>query len=325
MDPGLAPGVFAWRGGGKRRGGNGTDRTKGTAMKKKGGTAEGYLWAGMAVLFWGVMFPVGRSLMARGVMEPSVLAAARFLLAAPLLLAAAWKAEGRGMLPKGVKEWAGVAWFGLEGAAMMALLLFKAQEEIPSLNASLLEAYVPLQVLAMGLVATRKVRWRQAASVLLGFVGSLLVLRALDGSGLRLGRLAAGDGLIFLSGLCWAVYTLWGRGLARRMGGLAFTAWTVLAGGLWLAAANWALGVDWRLPTAGEDWVRVFFLALFPTGLSFLGWNMAQKTVPVERLSYMEYFTLLVAALGGMLLLGEAVTGWQWAGVAVVILSAFWA
>ena len=294
-------------------------------MKKTGGTAEGYLWAGVAVLFWGLMFPVGRSLMAREVMEPSVLAAARFLLAAPLLLGAAWRAEGRGMFPKGVKEWAGVAWFGLEGAAMMALLLFKAQGEIPALNASLLEAYVPLQVLAMGLVASRRVRWRQVLSVVLGFVGSLLVLRALDGRGLRLGRLAAGDGLIFLSGLCWAVYTLWGRGLARRMGGLAFTAWTVLAGGLWLAAANWAMGVDWRLPAAGADWVRVAFLAVFPTGLSFLGWNMAQKTVPVERLSYMEYFTLLVAALGGMLLLGESVTGWQWVGVGVVILSAFWA
>lgn len=294
-------------------------------MKKQGGTAEGYLWAGAAVLFWGLMFPVGRSLMERGVMEPSALAAARFLLAAPLLLAAAWRAEGRGMLPKGVKEWAGVAWFGLEGAAMMALLLFKAQREIPALNASLLEAYVPLQVLAMGLVASRRVQWRQVVSVGLGFLGSLLVLRALDGSGLRLGRLAAGDGWIFLSGLCWAVYTLWGRGLARRMGGLAFTAWTVLAGGIWLAAANWALGVDWRLPSAGTDWVRVAFLAVFPTGLSFLGWNMAQKTVPVERLSYMEYFTLLVAALGGMLLLGESVTGWQWVGVGVVIVSAFWA
>ncbi len=294
-------------------------------MKKQGGTAEGYLWAGTAVLFWGLMFPVGRSLMERGVMEPSALAAARFLLAAPLLLAAAWTAEGRRMLPKGVKDWAGVAGLGLEGAAMMALLLFKAQREIPSLNASLLEAYVPLQVLAMGLVASRRVQWRQVVSVGLGFLGSLLVLRALDGSGLRLGRLAAGDGLIFLSGFCWAIYTLWGRGLARRMGGLAFTAWTVLAGGLWLAAANWALGVDWRLPASGADWVRLAFLALFPTGLSFLGWNMAQKTVPVERLSYMEYFTPLVAALGGMLLLGESVTGWQWLGVGVVIVSAFWA
>ena len=204
----------------------------------------------------------------------------------------------------------------------MAQLLFLAQELVPSVNASLMEAWVPMQVLVLAMLGGARTTWRHVAGIALGFAGCLLVLRALDGSGLRLGVLSRGDLFVFLSGVCWAVYTAWGRPLARRLGGLPFTAWTVLFGGLWLLLWQLAAGGGVAVPRTGLEWRCVLFLAVFPTGVAFLGWNEAQKGVSLARLSFLEYFPPLVAAIAGVLFFGERIAALQWLGIAVVILSA---
>ena len=284
--------------------------------------AVAWLWAAAAIVCWGVMFPVGDLLMKEGAMPAASVGTARFLLASPLLFAAGFAARGRAMVPRGFRDWAALALLGLVGSAAMAQLLFMAQERVPAVNASLMEAWVPMLVLALALLGGAKASWRHLAGIAVGFLGSLLVLRALDGSGLRLGVLSRGDLFVFLSGFCWAVYTAWGRPLARRLGGLPFTAWTVLFGGLWLLAWQFASGAGPVFPRTGLEWRCVLFLAVFPTGVAFLGWNEAQKGVSLAHLSFLEYFPPLVAALAGAAFFGERITVLQWLGIAIVILSA---
>jgi drug/metabolite transporter (DMT)-like permease len=267
------------------------------------------------------MFPVGDLLMKEGSMPPAAVATARFLLASPILFAAGFARHGRAMLPRSARDWLALALLGLVGSAAMAQLLFLAQELVPSVNASLMEAWVPMQVLVLAMLGGARTTWRHVAGIALGFAGCLLVLRALDGSGLRLGVLSRGDLFVFLSGVCWAVYTAWGRPLARRLGGLPFTAWTVLFGGLWLLAWQVVAGGGAVPPRTGLEWRCVLFLAVFPTGVAFLGWNEAQKGVPLAHLSFLEYFPPLVAAVAGVLFFGEPIAAWQWLGIAVVILS----
>lgn len=293
------------------------------ARKRPAGTAAAWLWAAAAIVCWGVMFPVGDLLMKEGSMQPSSVAAFRYLLASPVLFAAGFAARGRrAMAPRGARDWLALAGLALVGSAAMAQLLFVAQESVASVNASLLEAYVPMQVLVLAMLGGAKTTWRHVASVAVGFAGSLLVLRAVDGSGVRLGALSRGDLLVFLSGLCWAVYTAWGRPLARRMGGLPFTAWTVLLGSLWLFLYAACAGIPITPPPTALEWKCTLFLALVPTCIAFLGWNEAQKGVSLAHLSFLEYFPPLVAALAGVLFFRERITGWQWLGIAVVILSA---
>ena len=282
----------------------------------------GYLWAFLAVFFWGIMFPVGRFLMGRGVMEPSVVAMSRFLGAFPLLLAIGWIIYRKKMFPKAGRDWLWMILLGLVGAAMMSELLYVAQRTIPTLNASLLEAYVPVQVMILSFLGGTKPTKNQLVSILVGFLGTMLVLRVVDGSGLRLTSLTLGDLLIFLSGLCWAIYTACGRPVANRLGGYVFATWTILFGGLWLLAYNLVTGVSMRMPTWRVDWYCVAFLALGPTALSFLGWNQAQKKISLSQLSFMDYFPPLIAAIFGLVFLKEDVTLWQWIGIVIVILSA---
>ncbi len=281
-----------------------------------------FFWGFLSILFWGVMFPVGKALMESGDVAASTVAMLRFLIASPVLFAAGFALHGKAMVPHGRRDWAALAALGLVGASMMALLLFLAQPSVSSVGASLLEAYVPVQVLLIGIVAGRGTTAKQVAGIVLGFVGCLFVLRAIDGGGLRLESLSWGDLLIFLSGLCWSLYTYLGRPVIRRIGSFPFSAWTILFGGLWLLVYNLVSGVGLEVPSTGANWGRVLFLAFFPTCLSFYGWNAAQKGMSLSHLAFMEYFTPLVAAIFGLLFLGEAVTAWQWLGIAIVIVSA---
>lgn len=295
-------------------------------MKTKHGHLwAGYAWGGLAVVLWGVMFPAGTALMQSGCTTAAGLGMLRYLLAGAALLPLGCAIVGvRAMFPRSGRDWLMLALAGLVGATAMCGLLFAAQKTVSSVNASLLEAYVPLLVLLLELPLERK--WpsmRLTLSILLGFLGTLLVLRALTLEGLQLEQLTKGDLFIFLSGLCWAVYTAWGRPLARRLGGIPFTTWTVVFGGLGFLAWNLLWGPrPFPLPRTATHWGLVVFLALGPAALAYLGWNAAQKYLPVHRLAFLEYFAPAVAAITGLLWLHEPVTLLQWIGIAVVIASA---
>ncbi|MBR1609450.1 MAG: DMT family transporter [Kiritimatiellae bacterium] len=284
---------------------------------------SGWLWASAAVFFWGVMFPVGDLLMKKGSMPPESVGFFRYVLAFPPLFLAGAAASGwRSMVPHGPREWFETAVLGLIGSAAMADLLFAAQRSVSSVNASLLEAYVPMQVMALSFLGGAPVTRRRVASVALGFAGCMLVLKAVDASGIRLAALSRGDALVFLSGLCWAVYTALGRGPSRRMGGPAFTVWTVFFGAFWLFVRGAAAGALPAPPATLLEWKCILFLALFPTGISFLGWNQAQKSLSLAQLGFMEYVPPVVAAATAACAFGEAVTPLQWLGMAIVLLSA---
>ena len=283
----------------------------------------GYLWASAAVFCWGAMFPVGDALMKDGSLLPSSVGMLRYLIAAPVLFGIGCLLHGRrAMLPSSFRDLLLLCVLGLVGGAAMAQLLFVAQRTVSAVNASLLESYVPVQVALLGLLEGRRLGPRRIASIALGFLGTLLILRAIDAGGIQLEALRRGDLLIFLSGLCWSVYTAWGRGLATRLGGLAFTTWTVFFAGLWLLLLHVPMHAVPTLPHNATEWACILFLAIFPTGIAFFGWNEAQKSVPLPHLSFMEYFTPFVAALCAVAFRHDTVTAWQWLGIAIVIASA---
>lgn len=286
---------------------------------------RGYLWGLLAVILWGIMFPAGTAIMQARCTTPAGLGMLRYLIAGAFLLPVGCLLLGPGaMFPRRAADWPLLALAGLVGASLMCGLLFLAQQTIPSVNASLLEAYVPLLVLVFSLpFDRRRPSLRLVFSILLGFAGTLLVLRAVTLGGLQLAALSRGDLYIFLSGLCWAVYTAWGRPLARRMGGIPFTAWTCVFGGLWFLLWNVLCGPrPFPLPASALHWGLVLFLALGPAALAYLGWNAAQRHLTVNQLAFLEYFAPAVAALAGLFFLREPVTVLQWVGIAVVILSA---
>lgn len=193
---------------------------------------KGLGWALLSVFFWGTMFPVGRFLIGGERIDPVSLGILRFAIGGTALFLAGLLLYRKKMFELTRAEWSRLPFQGLVGASMMALLLFMAQKEIPVINASMLEAIVPLQIFVITLCSGKRGSLVQFAGLLLGFLGCLLVLRVINGDGIALKALKRGDLLIFLSGLCWALYTVWGRRTIQRIGGWIYSSWTLLWGAI---------------------------------------------------------------------------------------------
>jgi len=284
---------------------------------------KGYALGGLAVFLWGVMFPVGTELMADGRIAPMVLGFWRYAIASAALLVLAAAATPAGKrLPRRAGDWAACALFGLVGATAMCGLLFKAQETVSSLNASLLEAYVPILVMLLLRPATGPLPWRRRLAVLLGLAGTLLVLQAVTLEGVQLEKLGLGDLWIFLSGLSWAVYTAFASPVSKRLGPLVFTAWSAVFGAAGFMAFVLAGGGSLALPAEARIWGMVAFLALGPAACAYWAWNAAPKYIPVNSLAFLEYFAPVVAAAAAWAARGEPVSWLQAAGLAVILVAA---
>ena len=270
---------------------------------------KGIGWALVSVFFWGTMFPVGRFLVAGGRVDPAVLGLHRFAIGGAVLFGAGTLICRERMFQLRRDDWLRLPFQGLVGAALMALFLFIAQ----------LEAIVPLQIFVIGLCCGRRGSLLQFAGLAAGFIGCLLVLRILSADGIALKSLKFGDLLIFLSGLCWAVYTVWGREASNRLGGWVFSSWTVLWGAAWLGVYLCFQPGPLRWPSGWISWGWVIYFAIGPTALAFYGWNRAQHYISLALLGLNEYFVPMLAAAFGFLFLGERITPLQLLGSVVIV------
>ena len=57
------------------------------------------------------------------------------------------------------------------------------------------------------------------------------------------------------------------------------------------------------------------------TILGYAMWTRLLKRHPVNRVAPFSLGVPVVGISAGMLLLGDVVTGWQWAGIALIVLS----
>jgi O-acetylserine/cysteine efflux transporter len=82
------------------------------------------------------------------------------------------------------------------------------------------------------------------------------------------------------------------------------------------AGTNW----DWRRLSAG-GWASLAYLGWFATILGYAMWTGLLKRHPANRVAPFSLAVPPVGIAAGMLALGDIVTPWQWAGIALVVLS----
>ena len=82
------------------------------------------------------------------------------------------------------------------------------------------------------------------------------------------------------------------------------------------AGTDW----DWRRLSAG-GWASLAYLGWFATILGYAMWTGLLKRHPANRVAPFSLAVPPVGIAAGMLALGDIVTPWQWAGIALVVLS----
>lgn len=285
------------------------------------GAGVGYLSLVVAVLLWAANAVTSRAVH-DGVPLPT-LAFLRWSLCVAVLLPIAW--------PRLWREWPVIrrvpgllVLLGLTGVALFSLGLFGAAYLSSATTASLVNAVVPFAIILLSPVlgAGRPTR-RQLLGLAIGLPGVLIIACRGDvagffGQGFDLG-MVIGIG----AAAVWACYTLLLRRVPAGISQISVLTLSGLAGALLLApvfvvcglaTGHWLITVpDWQ-PYAAA----ILFIALGPTLLGTLCWNIGVKAIGPARAGIALYAIPAVAVIMAALLLGERLAGYHAVGIALI-------
>ena len=117
-----------------------------------------------------------------------------------------------------------------------------------------------------------------------------------------------GDLLVLASTVNWAVYSVVGHPVIKRLGALRATAGAMLLAWVMLAVPMAVAGAwtDYgRLSAPG--WAAVLFLGIASSGLGYLFWYGALETIETSKVAALLYIEPLVTLVAAGLLLGEPI------------------
>jgi drug/metabolite transporter (DMT)-like permease len=232
----------------------------------------------------------------------------RFALGVALLLALT-AARGQPLVPPR-DSWRSLALMGLVGVFVHHMIQAHALTMTSAISTGWLIGLTPLWSALLS-AWTLKERFGpvKVAGLALGFLGAALVVtRGRMGAGLLALPQTRGDLLILASTLNWAVYTVLGHPVLKRLGPSRATTGALVFGWLMLVPA-FAYERGWReyphLTAAG--WAAVLFLGIACSGLGYLFWYAALERIEASRVAAFLYLEPLVTLAAAVAMLGESV------------------
>ena len=259
-----------------------------------------------AVVFWGLSFVATKAALRD--ITPIALIFTRFALGTALLLALL-RARREPLVPPR-DAWRGLAVMGFVGVFVHQLLQAFGLTLTSAVNSGWLIGLTPVwSAVLAALLLRERFGAQKVAGLVLGFLGAALVVThgQLD-RGVWALPSTRGDLLMLVSTLNWAVYTVIGHPLLKRLGarrataGSMFLGWAMLAP-LFVASAGWREYA--HLSAAG--WAALGFLGLACSGLGYLFWYGALEKVEASQVAALLYLEPLVTLAAAVALLGEPV------------------
>lgn len=271
--------------------------------KSDNGSWRWMLVTAIAPVAWGSTYVVTRAVLPA---EPLWGAVIRALPAGLLLLLLSRRR------PQGAWWWRSAV-LGILNTGGFFALVYAVAQRLPSGVAATVMAASPLVMMA----AARILLGQRPGGIALaggaaGIVGVALLL-------------FGGDGAVDPLGIAFALLALVGSAtgyaLATRWGGVdlvASTAWQLLAGGVLMLP--FALVVEGAPPALDGAAIAGFaYVTVVATAVAFVAWFAGLRHLPASTVGLIGLLNPVTGVVLGALVAGEALTGRQWAGLAIVL------
>lgn len=257
----------------------------------------------IATLFWALTPIFGRML--AGYSAPYALAFGRFLVATAVLWLFLHASGERAQIRR--THLGAFLMLGLTGVCLHNVLVFMGVEHTEANRANVIFSTITIMVVMIDVLWYRqRPRRGMVGGIMLGILGTAIVVT--DGAPWRLleGALGLGDGLILLSAASWAVYSVLGRPLLKLYSPLILTFYASLSGTLMLAPFLVLDGAV--LPALVSDskaLAMIGFLGVLNSAIGFLWYYQAVAhigaVITSAYINLVPVFGLLLSAI----LLGE--------------------
>ncbi len=248
---------------------------------------------------------------------PPLLAAGSRFLVAGLLLAAilAWRGA---TLRISRRELAASAVVGVLLLGLGVGLVHVAETRIDSSVAAMIAGTVPLQIIALRLLAGESPARATRISTLAGLLGLLLVVAP----GLGEGSTALGLAVMISATMSWTLGSFLSKKLALPSDPFVASVYEMGLGGLFLMVAAGVFGeyADVGSATFALDSVLAWvYLVVMGSLVGFTAYAWLLQVAPISLVVTHQYVNPLVAIALGMAFLGERPSPWALAGAALVI------
>lgn len=234
----------------------------------------------------------------------NTLAFARFLIAS-LVFVPWFITMGKPRIRK--RDYPRVIVCGSTGVTLYNFLQNQGLTTAGAIDGSILDSMAPVFIALLAVTVLReKISGIQVLGIVLALLGSAVVVTngSMDLGHMDAGRMA-GDILILLTGVCWAIYSTVLKGLLLRYDPSVLLVYTTWIGTLLLLPlAMLEPSPDWAALSL-SGWLHLFYLGLFASGLAYLLWNKALSQVPAATAGAFLYLIPLFASLMAAVFLHE--------------------
>lgn len=289
----------------------------------KGLWSKAYFLLTITALCW-----AGNAIVARGARElvpPVALAFWRWSIALVLILPFAWPhlRRDKDVILANPRI---LILLGLLGIGTFNTLLYTGLQDTTALNAMLVQSAQPALILLIGAaIMGDRPGWRQFCGAAIALAGVVTIIGRGDPSILWHLRLNTGDLIIGVAVIFWSLYSVM---LRRRppLHPLSLFAVTLLIGILVIAPFYvWEMLSDQRIIAQFDSWLAIGYVSIFPSLVAYLFFNRGVELIgSVSTGMYMNVLPLLGAGLA-ILLLGEELSLFHVAGMALILGGILWA
>ena len=282
------------------------------------GDGVAHVLMAQAALIFALNYVIGR--WAAGEVAPYTLGFTRWTVGALVLLPFAWHLIRRDRVLLR-RHWKLLCLLGFLMPLMGAGITYVALNYTTAINGGVLQTSLPVLILLLAwIVLGNKTTGRQIIGVGLAIAGLLYMISRGDPAvllGLDFNR---GDTVLLLCNLCLAGYGVAARLIPREMHTLTLLTMICAVGSMFhVPFFVVELIQDGLPPLSTKAVVSLVFVALFPSVVAILGWNIAIARLGPSRAGFYMYLVPVFSAAIGVPFLGETLSAFHLIGAALII------
>ena len=292
-------------------------------------TWKGVVCGALATAFFASFYIAGRMLFGQydQAVDPVVFTALRFLGAAVFFVALVLIQKKTGLLRQALRQDAvtflGLALSGFVGEGLLLMLSLKyttASRSCLFANAS----PILTVILAWAMVREPMGR-RKVLGMLTGFLGVGAAIFSREGGDQFMRQASVwGDLLALLSAGCWAFYTVLGRNVIGRYGGVVTGTAAMIPGTVMLLALSLFFPWPWALFADPVFWVFILYTGVAACGVAYILWMKALAYLEAGQLGAFGYISVLMTMGASLWILKEKMDGMFVGGAVLVFLGVCW-
>lgn len=281
-----------------------------------------YLYCFVGMFFFSTTELVGK--FAGTAISPVVITIVRFFIGSALLLPVAYSRKTSKIYKITVKDLLLMGYPGvLNVAGAMLFLQFAIYYGTASTSALLISSNPVFVAILALFVLGEKLSLGKLLGIATGLAGIALVIKGDD----PLGTTAADPflGLVFgvLASFLFALYTVLAKKKIAVYGNFFFNTISFAAGALVLLIIASTLKLDFTFIITRSNLILLLYMGVFITGLAYIFFFAGLQNIPAANGSMFFFFKPIIAVILASLFLGEQITVWQLAGMALILFSIY--